>query len=406
MESIAAAASSDFVDLKPEVENQLFVSSDDLVETVRHCFDQHDFDFMAVLEGGVLRGTVSRRKLGMYLSSQYGYAVYSRKRIQDTQLLLSPVSITTETPINQVLALAFSRDASELFDDIVLLEPDGSFVGLIFARTLVKIQNQLLFRKIRQMQEDLLMAREVQHALLPQTFPESLRPGDPPSLCFSHRYLPADTVSGDFFHTQQIDETTVGIFICDVMGHGVRSAFVTALLRALVDQMRQWGKHPAQLLEEVNRELLQILPNEDVLMLATALYVVIDLEKSEIVFANAGHPNPILLNSDLSGAVHLNAIDAMGSALGLLSDSTYQEQEYDFHPGDTLLLYTDGVYEVVNEEGEELTKESLSQHAIETYDGDPNNLLASILEKARHHSHDERFGDDVCLVAVKFNGIP
>lgn len=403
MDAILEAATSDFINLKAEVENQLYVPSNELVESVRHRFDQNEFDFMAVLEAGTLIGIVSRRRLGMYLSSQYGYAVYSRKCVKETQLMQTPVSVYTDTPINQVLAVAFSRDANELFDDIALLEPDGTFIGLIFARTLVKIQNQLLFRKIRQMQDDLLMAREVQHALLPQSFPESLRPGDPPSLSFAHRYLPADTVSGDFFHTQQIDETTVGVFVCDVMGHGVRSAFVTALLRALVEQMRQWGRQPAQLLEEVNRELLEILPNEDVLMLATALYVVIDLNSQEIVFANAGHPSPIILNGKSLGSGRSNADDFIGSALGLLPDSTYQENTYNFEPGNTLLLYTDGVYEVVDEHGEEFTKDAFSHHAAEIYDGNPDALLASILERARDHAHDHEFGDDVCLVAVKYN---
>ncbi len=84
--------------------------------------------------------------------------------------------------------------------------------------------------------EDLEMAREFQHAMLPSQYPEVPPPAvnNPLRLKFAHFYQPAATVGGDFFDLIELDENSAGILIADVMGHGARSALITAILRALV----------------------------------------------------------------------------------------------------------------------------------------------------------------------------
>src|ERR1044071_2242102 len=115
--------------------------------------------------------------------------------------------------------------------------------------------------KNAQLEADFNMAREIQEIFLPQqypTFPPSVAPADS-SLRFSHRYLPAAAVGGDFFDVLPISATTAGVFICDVMGHGMRAALITAIMRGLVEELMPVAADPGKLLTEINRSLHAIL---------------------------------------------------------------------------------------------------------------------------------------------------
>ena len=176
--------------------------------------------------------------------------------------------IKINQPLPEVLAITCSRPNATLYNDVVLMDEADVVLGVIFSRTLVRLQNGLLQEKIQQleskqqelntkneqMEGDLYLAREVQMAMLPTQWPEITgdAAGRKITLQFRHRYESAGVVSGDFFHVLKISETSVGIFICDVMGHGVRSAFVTAVLRALAEEMRALGDNPGELLTRVN----------------------------------------------------------------------------------------------------------------------------------------------------------
>ena len=109
---------------------------------------------------------------------------------------------------------------------------------------------------------DLDMARSLQQSLLPDAypcFPRSASP-DESALRFCHRFFPATELAGDFFSVLALSDTQAGVFICDVMGHGVRSALVTAMVRALLDDLAPRLPHPGQFLSEMNRRLAQHAP--------------------------------------------------------------------------------------------------------------------------------------------------
>src|SRR5438045_9689404 len=111
------------------------------------------------------------------------------------------------------------------------------------------------------MEEELQIARELQIALLPQKFPTV--PADVPAqdsaLRFLSLYFPTGDVSGDFFNVFPIGEKEVGIFICDVMGHGVRSALITSMIRGLVEEHGQSAEGTGEILTRYNRDLALIL---------------------------------------------------------------------------------------------------------------------------------------------------
>ena len=130
-------------------------------------------------------------------------------------------------------------------------------------RTTVELarSREELRSKNEQMEEDLRMAREIQQAIIPQlypTFPKSAEPQDT-LLRFCHRYFPTGAVGGDFFYVRALSDTQAGVFICDVMGHGVRSALVTAIMRALVEELAELATDPGRLLGQINNDLRAIL---------------------------------------------------------------------------------------------------------------------------------------------------
>ena len=177
-----------------------------------------------------------------------------------------------------------------------------------------------------QLQADFNMAREIQEIFMPQqypTFPNFASPNES-SLRFSHRYIPAAQVGGDFFNIFPITDTTGGIFICDVMGHGMRAALITAIMRGLVEELMPVAADAGKFLTEINRSLHKILSRTREPFLATAFYVVADVASAELRFASAGHPSPFRLRRQEQKVEPLRFCDPRhGPALGLFEKSAY-----------------------------------------------------------------------------------
>ncbi len=181
----------------------------------------------------------------------------------------------------------------------------------------VRERTHELAAKNQQMEEELQMARELQVALLPQQFPTIPRGVLPAesALHFLSLYFPTGDVSGDFFSVFPVGEKAAGVLICDVMGHGVRSALVTGMIRGLVEEHSQLAHDSGELLTRINRALTVILKQAGTTMFATCFYVVADIQRSQLRYANAGHPSALHVRRD--GAEKLDGQDARGPAMGI-----------------------------------------------------------------------------------------
>lgn len=266
-----------------------------------------------------------------------------------------------------------------------------------------------LRRQNEQMEVDLTMARGVQQALLPQQYPvfPAGVPSDNSRLRFGHRWIPSHKVAGDFFMVFPISDTQVGIFLCDVMGHGVRAALITTLLRGLLTEQKNLMRTPGPFLDELNRELLALLERVGELIFVTAVYLMIDLEAEEIHLANAGHPAPLVLSDGSTEPIPCNALDGPGPALGLMPDFTYGDSRHAFTTGNRLLVYTDGAFEFENAQGEELGANRLRQliqarrhqTAGEFLDG----LLSDMQAYRSLPEEKNTMPDDITLLCVDFH---
>ncbi len=258
--------------------------------------------------------------------------------------------------------------------------------------------------KNSEMEDDLKMAREIQLTMLPQQYPAFPKegPGSESALQFTHRYLPTGSVGGDFFTISSLSETQAGVFLCDVAGHGVRSALVTAMIRALVEELKPLARNPGDFLTKLNGDLCAILRHTGTPLLTTAFYLAADWKSGVMLYANAGHPKPLHVRRH-AGQV-LQVVNASGKgqpALGLMEDAKYQSSEILLSPGDLLLLYTDGLIEVQTPNSDLYTQQLL-QSAVQRLLNDPApKLFDALLEEVREFSGGAPFSDDVCLVGME-----
>jgi sigma-B regulation protein RsbU (phosphoserine phosphatase) len=406
--------------LRTLVGHALAVAANERIESVFDTFRREPHEFMAVLAGEQVLGLCGRRQLGMLLGARYGFAVFARKPIRE-HLISAALRVSVSSPITEVFTLTFSRTEDDYYDDVILVDNAGKYLGLIHVRTLVRLQHELLDQHIRdieakqreiheknrQIEEDLRMAHELQMAMLPDRFPAFPPTAEPgaSALRFCHRFKPSGTVGGDFFHVQALGDTKAAIFVCDVMGHDVRAALVTAVLRALVEEIQARTQDPSTLLSLINRELRQILRQAGGLMFATAAAMVVDSAEREVHFSLAGHPSPMRLCRSTARCELLHPIGArMGPALGIFEDAAYTSRRTQVSPGDVVLTFTDGLFETMNGEGEEFGRDRLieaiasrSRHEIEP-------LLDGVLGDVLRFAEGNEFDDDVCVLGVEVRG--
>ena len=270
------------------------------------------------------------------------------------------------------------------------------------SREELHVKNQL-------MESNLQMAREIQMAMLPQQYPAF--PGQVPpeqsAFHFVHRYHAAETVSGDFFSVSALSDTEAAVFICDVTGHGVRAALVTAMIRALVEELKPLAREPGNFLRKLNSDLCSILKSTGSPMLTTAFYLVADWRTGSLRFANAGHPKPLLVHRSTGRIDLLAHASGRGEpALGLFDNPSYQTTEIAIAPGDFVMLFTDGLYEVQGLNEELYSQERLMLDVHNLLPKPADRMFDELIEAIRRFAVNGAFDDDVCLVGMEFSGKP
>src|SRR5215831_17176315 len=295
------------IDLRALVSHRSATQSSATMEAVFEIFKNGVVNFVAVLDGQRLLGMCSRQETAALLGGRYGFSLWARKPIAE-HLCKQETRIGIAMPIAEVLRAVFARPDKNFYDDVLLVDESGGFLGFIATETLFKVQNALLLTNIRELEErdrvirskneqmetDLRMATELQQALMPSTYP--VFPEDAPAgaskLRFCHRYLPATLMGGDFFHIARLNDDTAAICICDVMGHGVRAALITAMMRAMIESHAAEAVDPGRLLTQLNSEFTRILKQTGTLVFVTVLYCVINVATGNVRFSRAGHPAP------------------------------------------------------------------------------------------------------------------
>jgi len=219
---------------------------------------------------------------------------------------------------------------------------------------------------------------------------------------FAHYYRPAAAIGGDFFDFFQLSPNRLGVFICDVMGHGLRAALVTAIIRALVEELRPTMSNPGRFLTTLNRRLRTILERVDEPFVSTAFYLIVDATSKDVEFANAAHPVPVRLRRLERAAEPITNDKAQtGPALGLFDEISYATFSCPFEPNDCLILFTDGLYEVDSPEGKEFGRNALISSLDRLSALPVEQLFPAVVEEVCRFTSRPHFDDDVCMVAVE-----
>lgn len=274
------------------------------------------------------------------------------------------------------------------------------------AKDALAASEEKLREKNLQMENDLQTAREVQLAMLPQQYPILPRGVSPEDSAFrfTHRYLPSGTVGGDFFSVNPISDFEVGVFVCDVAGHGVRSALITTMIRALVENLRPIAHDPGQFLTQLNSKLFAILQPGGSTVLTTAFYLVADSATGQMRYVNAGHPKPFLLRraENTVEEIKTQTLKKSQAALGLFENFTYETSELKLAPQDLVLLFTDGLYEIHAADETIYTRELLLTAAQKHLRLPATQLFDTLLKEVETFAGGNPFEDDICIVGMEF----
>src|SRR6516164_7033108 len=263
-----------------------------------------------------------------------------------------------------------------------------------------------LREKNAQLEEDLQTARELQNALLPQQyplFPSSALPAAS-ALGFHHFFRPSSGVGGDFFYVFQLSDSVAGVVICDVMGHGVRAALVAAILRALVEEARVHATEPSRFLQELNRGIFRILKNTGLTMFVSACYLLADVARGELRYANAGHPVPLCVHRAQRSVEALSFNGSKPSpVLGIFDDAEYHCSSCKLSAGDTLLLFTDGLFEVEGADAQYYDQARLLKSVSQRASLCADELCKQLVAEVQQFAVTKDFADDVCLIAMEID---
>ncbi len=265
--------------------------------------------------------------------------------------------------------------------------------ALVAERTIeLSEKNRALEDAQRDIRNDLEMAHSVQAALVPSDLPED------PRADVAAFMTPALEVGGDFYDAFLTDDGRLAFAIADVSGKGIASALMMAVGRALLRSAANLHPDPSRAIASTNDQLCTMNPKE---LFITAFFAVIDLELGTLTYVNAGHDPPYVIRPNEAPEMipHTGGI-----ALGVLPDLNYAETTIPIDAGTALYLYTDGITEAENSNGQQFGRDRLEEKLAAAPDEGPQALMDGILIDLRKFTGDAKQFDDITCMAVQFNG--
>jgi sigma-B regulation protein RsbU (phosphoserine phosphatase) len=262
----------------------------------------------------------------------------------------------------------------------------------IASQTALAIEaDQLYQQTVRQelVQREIELARGIQESFLPECCPQI------PGWQIATAWHAARGIGGDSYDFIRPDSKHLGLVITDVSGKGVGAALYMALSRTAIRTAALGISSPAETLRRANRILMEDSRSG---MFVSVFYGLLDLESGLLTYARAGHNPPLLVRAaDRS----VSSLAASGVVLGILDNPEIAEESAWLAPGDTLVAYTDGVTEAVDEENQEFGEERLKQILAQATEHSASSLIDLIQAAVRVFTGEREQFDDMTLVVAK-----
>ncbi len=248
-----------------------------------------------------------------------------------------------------------------------------------------RLQKEMVVRE--RLETEVQLARQIQKTFLPDVLPTH------PHWQLSARWRTARQVGGDFYDVIELPNDRLGLFIADVADKGMPAALFMALTRTLVHAAAKETSSPAEALRRVN-ELL--MPDTKQGMFVTAVYSVLDLNTGEMTYANAGHNPPLWVRRD-----SLEKLTRTGVALGASEDSHMTERTIQLAERESLLLYTDGLTEAFNLEGDMFGEERLLRAVGWQESASADDMIKTVEFALDEFAGNAPPSDDLTMLAVR-----
>ena len=269
-------------------------------------------------------------------------------------------------------------------DDLSVLQLLASQVAIIIEK--VELHDQVVEKK--RLQAQLEIARQVQLELLPEADPQVK------GFDISAYVFPTEEVSGDYYDWVEMFDDQIGIVVADAVGKGIPAALLMSFLRAALRSSVQIGYAPHIALSKVGNLLWDSIDDNQFI---TAIYGILDATNRTFVFSNAGHNPPLLIKP--SGEYRY--VEYGDLPLGMFWDTRYHQHFIKFEQNQVLVLYTDGITESENENGEDYGQERFAKRVLEGIELPANELIDFIRKGVSDFTGRKFLTDDGTLFIVK-----
>ena len=285
--------------------------------------------------------------------------------------------------VNGPLSSAFTESDFEVFTAISEQSAFALYNAIVYAQANEK----------KTLDRDLEIARDIQRILLPSTSPEV------EGFEISGINIPARQVSGDYFDYIKVDPEHFGIVIADVSGKGIPASLIMAMCRSVLRSQAPTNDSPMDVLKKVNRQLFPDMKED---MFISMAYVILDHAKGIVNLARAGHDAPLLYTA-ATGAV--TKINSPGMALGVDSGSVFDRLTRNFtvplNSNDCLILYTDGITEALDSNGQEFGMErTIAALRAGAPQGAPA-IVKRLTDDLRTFAGLQPQNDDITLIVIR-----
>ena len=245
----------------------------------------------------------------------------------------------------------------------------------------------------KRLDHDLEIARDIQRILLPSEAPAIN------GFQISGINVPARQVSGDYFDYIHVDQERLGVAIADVSGKGVPASLIMAICRSVLRAEAARNPSPADVLRKVNRQLYPDIKED---MFISMAYLVLDHEHNGVTLARAGHDAPLWYQRQ---SQTVTPVKSPGMVVGIDSGSVFDRLTVDFpvplERSDCLVLYTDGVTETLNSEGDEYGVDRMMQSVRASANDSAQAVIKRIIEDVREFTGSVPQNDDITVIAIR-----
>ena len=297
--------------------------------------------------------------------------------------LLVPMSLNGE--IRGVILLGEKRSKKPFGQE------DFDFIATLASLALVSEENarmQLAMIEKQRMERELAIARDIQVGLLPHASPEI------DGYEIASVFHPCYSVAGDYFDFLPISELKVGIAIGDVSGKGTPAALIMACLQASLRTIAAMEiVDPVLTIVKINHLLCKSQSNKYV----TFFYGILNHETHRLSYVNAGHCYPLVVKTN----GNVDRLETGGTVLGFFKDAAYRTATYQLDPGDTMILYTDGVSEMIDDREEEFGAEKIIRVLKENAGLSVDAVKEALVCALQEHRQDQPQGDDTTFILLK-----